>query len=1186
MPVSEVPSGAAARGDAGAGTVRWSRSSWVAETRQLLHDEWTEENEMAVGELDVAPRSLLVRLGRAVCFLQAAEFRTGLYGRSIAVFESSKGRLVNANCLSVGDIVRVVPNGGRNSSSGSGGSEDSPPSGLVSKLTETSVEVAFDSRSEEALRELSEVVRLEKLPNDATHREQLRALDEMEHVAPGHWAQRVSEVLFGETEPLAHALPPKPLVLLNGGLNAPQREAVEFALRSRDVAVIHGPPGTGKTTAVVELIRQAAQVMGLRVLVCAPSNVAVDGIVMRLAEPLPKAAVGKRELRPINMVRMGHPARLTPQVLSHSLDACVARAEGSGLVGDVRSELDQAVALLTGKSKAKKGERPNWRELRAEASALRKELRTREQAVVLDVLKGCNVVLATNAGAKGVAKVLAGGGNGRAVPPEAAFDLVVIDEAAQAIEASCWIPILLGKRVVLAGDHKQLPPTIKSAKAAAGVVGTTLVDRVVALYGDKVTRLLSIQYRMHQLISDWASREMYEGRLLADASVASRRMLQIESVRAAAEAAGLAEVDSPVLQTLVLIDTAGCGLDEAEEGAEEDEPPVAQQQQQQQQQQRKDRDSTEQQSGSKFNRGEAEIVGKHVTELVAAGVDQDEIAVITPYNAQVHLLRAMLLERFPKIEVRSVDGFQGREKEAVVLSLVRSNPKGNVGFLGDDRRLNVAVTRAKRHVCVVCDSETLAASRPGSFLARMVDYFAEHAMLLSADMYLEGVVFSGVHGRSGKAKPPPKGPALSEQRKAELQAQVEAFLKSGQEQLDFAPSLNASERHCVHEHCESLGLQHASTGDGAARFVRISRPLSREERAREAALKAEEARRQREAKEKRAAEHRAASAKRAADRAAAEAEANAKAEAQAEAETRALEAERATGATSSDGEREKGREQEEQEEDETENEASDRDDDGAQAKAPTPRVMSEEAKSFAKSFLPKRYTELMARGLSANDALAAAVADTEHAYRDLQLGNASVPSASPPPSPLPPSQQTTPSQSHPKTELEKLREVQAERYAAKRAAEQAAAAKPTESAKSKQPKVTPSKAKAAKPALASALRGDAVDELDDDAFLDAVVAANKACALAACGKSVQTQGLLCAHCKLRFCYTHAVYEAHGCEHYARVEGRASAAAAATHSDAPKTLKGHQRAHVVRQLGKKIAAEEKKRKPEPPKDKTT
>ncbi|MCL4191347.1 MAG: AAA family ATPase, partial [Thermoguttaceae bacterium] len=262
------------------------------------------------------------------------------------------------------------------------------------------------------------------------------------------------------------------------------------------------------------------------------------------------------------------------------------------------------------------------------------------------------------------------------------FDLAVIDEACQSTEPGSWIPILRSERVVLVGDHCQLPPTIVSPEAAAQGFGTSLFERLAGRYGSQIIRRLTVQYRMHEAIMRFSSREFYDDELVADDSVAAHRLIDLPGVTV-----------GPLTERPVeFIDTAGAGYDE----------------------------ELEPEGESRFNRREAELVAVKVRHLLSAGVAAADVAVIAPYAAQVRLLREML--DAPGLEIDSVDGFQGREKETVILSLVRSNSTGDIGFLADIRRTNVALTRARRKLIVIGDSATLA-SHP--FYRRLLEYFEE-----------------------------------------------------------------------------------------------------------------------------------------------------------------------------------------------------------------------------------------------------------------------------------------------------------------------------------------------------------------------------------------------------------------------------------------------------------------------------
>ncbi|RLO08379.1 hypothetical protein DYB28_004712 [Aphanomyces astaci] len=582
---------------------------WLDKTRKLLQMEREAEISQAKLENDTLPATsnpnVLLRL-----FMTSAS--TGLFGRTVLVLKHNHGREFGAHHFSVGDLVSMcIPTASLTPTNA-----DGFPKGIVTKVEDNSISVAFEDLED----------------SDDYHNEPIR--------------------IFHGAAPSSNPLPAI-LDVTNppSSMNASQVDAIQFALASKDVALIHGPPGTGKTTTLVEFIRQCVHTYKMKVLVCAPSNVAVDNILAKMAA----AESAKRRKAGLRMTRVGHPARLLPAVLKYCLDAKIAAAEGTQIIADIRKELGSL-----------KPTKATFQNVRQERKALRKEIREREQNVII---QHSDVVFATNVGA--ATKLLR----------NVVFDVVVIDEAAQALEASCWIPLLRARRCVLAGDHHQLPPTIQSESAKRQGLGLTLFDRVTQMEHSKcVVRMLSTQYRMHRHISDWSSKAMYASQLASCDSVASRKLSHLPHVT-------IPHYNDALDATLLLIDTAGCGLDEESvEGGGGVQTLLG---------------------ASKSNPGEAQVVAQHVTALLATGLKPSEVAVITPYNGQVGVLRRLLHPVHPTLEIRSVDGFQGCEKEAVVMSLVRSNCKSAVGFLADDRRMNVAVTRAKRHVALIGDTDTL-----------------------------------------------------------------------------------------------------------------------------------------------------------------------------------------------------------------------------------------------------------------------------------------------------------------------------------------------------------------------------------------------------------------------------------------------------------------------------------------------
>ena len=450
-------------------------------------------------------------------------------------------------------------------------------------------------------------------------------------------------------------------------LNDAQQEAVRLALRAEDVAIIHGPPGTGKTTTVIALILRAVARRD-RVLACAPSNLAVDNI----AERLIAAGAGRQ------IVRLGHPIRVTEEVQQVTLDYLVSLQDEYKLAKKMHKEAADLFRQSDQWRRAKPapGEKAG---LRREARALQDEARQLEARAIELVLNRADVILTTLTGID--SRTLG----------QRFFDLCVIDEAGQSTEPATWIPLTRAQKVVLAGDHQQLPPTILSQQAAREGYGVSLLEQLMTRAGADISRRLDIQYRMHEQIMGFSSAEFYAGTLIADTQVSQHRISDLPAIQTP-QAPLIAPFDAPLL----FIDTAGANYDEA----------------------------IDPETKSRYNHLEGDLIVRLVEELIAAGIDPEVIGVITPYSAQVNRLRS----RFradpsspnAQVEVNSVDGFQGREKEVILISLVRSNEQGDIGFLAETRRINVALTRARRKLVIIGDSATLTHD---PFYKRMIDHF-------------------------------------------------------------------------------------------------------------------------------------------------------------------------------------------------------------------------------------------------------------------------------------------------------------------------------------------------------------------------------------------------------------------------------------------------------------------------------
>ncbi|CAN9245799.1 unnamed protein product [Alternaria alternata] len=638
--------------------------SFAASQLTLLDAELQAELSETNALLSSHTPTALSRAGLAILNLNVSSIRTGLGGKTVvelgldsAVVAKGEKPDIPEHGIRVGDIVAV-----QDQPSGSAKKtekkelEKKGAEGVVLRVRRENVEIVLDK--EDADVPTGSKLWIVKLANDVTYKRMNQTMSRLQKLGDQEYTPFM-RVLFGQASPtpLPSDLndPLNPLHKLewnDPGLNDSQKEAIKFALASREVALIHGPPGTGKTHTLIELILQLLK-QKLRLLVCGPSNISVDNIVERLAS------------HKVPMVRLGHPARLLPSVLNHSLDVLTRTSEAAALVQDVRKEMDEKQSSIR-KTRNAKERRQIYTEL--------KELR--QDKVVLATLHG------------------AGGFHLKGQE----FDVVIVDEASQALEAQCWVPLLWVKasKLVLAGDHLQLPPTIKSlnsnqtkvakkdakksigkdtragednAEKAAGkpidgmTLETTLFDRLLALHGPSIKRMLTTQYRMHEKIMRFPSDELYDSKLIAADFVKDRLLKDLKYD---------VEDTEDTQEPLVFWDTQGGDFPEKLE----DEGVIG-------------KGGKGMSLGdSKSNEAEAALVKMHVGNLINAGVKAEDIAVVTPYNAQLALLAGMLKEAYPGIELGSVDGFQGREKEAVIVSTVRSNPEHEVGFLGEKRRLN------------------------------------------------------------------------------------------------------------------------------------------------------------------------------------------------------------------------------------------------------------------------------------------------------------------------------------------------------------------------------------------------------------------------------------------------------------------------------------------------------------------
>jgi len=472
----------------------------------------------------------------------------------------------------------------------------------------------------------------------------------------------------------------------NEKLNDFQREAVKRAVCSCPVFLIHGPPGTGKTTTLIETIYQHVK-RGKRVLATADSNTAVDNIIEGLL------TYG------IEVVRIGHPARLRKDLLNVSLDYKVQEHENyeklrmisdkiqqlkdeqeyylkptvqrrRGLSYDEILNFAQSGIKVRGIKTKKLKDMAKWIQINREIKKLVKEKEKIERRILREILKNAQVVCTTNSTA---------GGD---FLKDQKFDTVFIDEASQATEPSCLIPMVKANRVILAGDHRQLPPTVLHPEAKG--LSYTLFERFIDIY-PTISYILRIQYRMNEKIKEFSSREFYDGLLISAERVKDIKLSDLTGKFS----------NHPILSDtpVVFIDTKGEFPEKVKKG-----------------------------SKSKYNPKEAKLVKEIIDKLLNFGINPESIGIITPYKDHEEYLKSLIQD----IEIHTVDGFQGREKEIIIISLVRSNPEEEIGFLDDIRRLNVAITRAKRKLIIVGDIGTLGKH---DIYTRLINYIKENGTL-------------------------------------------------------------------------------------------------------------------------------------------------------------------------------------------------------------------------------------------------------------------------------------------------------------------------------------------------------------------------------------------------------------------------------------------------------------------------
>ncbi len=486
--------------------------------------------------------------------------------------------------------------------------------------------------------------------DETSYRTMFEALDDVLR-AKGNRLAELRDILLGTAKAGFRELYP----VRFPWLNATQETAVNKVLCARDVAIVHGPPGTGKTTTLVEAIYETLH-REPQVLVCAQSNTAVDWISEKLVD------------RGVNVLRIGNPTRVNDKMLSFTYER---RFEGHPLYPElwgIRKSLREMMGRV------RRGSYDERESVRNRLSRLRDRATALEIQINAELFDGAHVIASTLVSSNH--RLLAG----------RHFGTLFIDEAAQALEAACWIAIRKADRVVLAGDHCQLPPTIKCYEAARGGLERTLMEKVAA--GKPVAvSLLKVQYRMHEEIMKFPSQWFYNGELEAAPEVRYR---------------GILDWDTPISW----IDTSGMDFKEEFVG----------------------------ETFGRINKAEANLLLQQLKAyLLRIGGNRilDEkidFGIISPYKAQVQYLRHLLksdaaLKPYRHLfTVNTVDGFQGQERDVIFISLVRANDEGQIGFLNDLRRMNVAITRARMKLVILGEAETL---KHHGFYRKLLEFIQE-----------------------------------------------------------------------------------------------------------------------------------------------------------------------------------------------------------------------------------------------------------------------------------------------------------------------------------------------------------------------------------------------------------------------------------------------------------------------------
>lgn len=629
---------------------------------RLINYERDAEIDLMTREISTMSGQKREELGRAINKVKGKSLGKEL-GMQIVQFGRSE---VIDTEISVGDMVLV--------------STDNPlRSDLTGTVTEKGarfIKVAFDKRVPKWA--IKKKVRLDLYANDITFR---RMEDNLNHLSLK--GKNALEYILSERDPKQNRKTPY-INYIDESLNDSQKIAIENSLSCENFFLIHGPFGTGKTRTLVELISQETR-QNHKVLATAESNAAVDNILERLMDN-----------KKLNLTRLGHPQRVSKHNITQTLAYKVEKHKLNKKIKKIHKKIDNLIEKrkvhtkptpqyrrglgdydilhFASKGKGARGvssdkmkSMAKWIEINQEIDEAHDEIKRIENRMIKNIIEESDVILATNSSAalESIARVK--------------FDVAIIDEASQATIPSILIPLAKAHRFILAGDHKQLPPTIISERA--GELEKTMFEELIKMYPHK-SQLLNVQYRMNSLLMKFPNEEFYNNGLRSASSVDEITINDILDSDHDEEA-------------LLFIDTSDV----------ED-----------------NREMHLKDSKSIVNKLEADISVSIARDYLNAGISEEDIGIISPYADQVKIIQ----ENTP-VEVKTVDGFQGREKEIIIISTVRSNENGNIGFLKDLRRLNVAITRAKRKLIIIGNKDTL---KINSTYSRLIKFVEENNLLV------------------------------------------------------------------------------------------------------------------------------------------------------------------------------------------------------------------------------------------------------------------------------------------------------------------------------------------------------------------------------------------------------------------------------------------------------------------------